>query len=303
MLEPQITDSVFDFLYHDGRRVASFLAQFDPSGTLTQVSQGVTAERTRSDIQKLEGSGGLPVLAKGAISSTDEAKSRRQDEVMRVYDPMWANARALLDLMDERRMIQRDLASAQIGQIVLVSGSLDVYDLKIMSGFWGLASLRKIIAAARNSLPKLSNAQKSTAAGKQIMSELQAAEKASRDGMEIFMEMAPNLPHSTHAVIRTNTEEQLWGSLDPSGLSMAPSDILLKHGIKVPGVWVILGILDAAPEPLEVRNRPQTPGGEEMAAKLFETLVPVIRSFFGRPENAYGITPLLIFRETTAPET
>jgi hypothetical protein len=40
----QSTDSVYDFLYHDARRVASLLAQFDPSGHLTGIKQTESAE-------------------------------------------------------------------------------------------------------------------------------------------------------------------------------------------------------------------------------------------------------------------
>ncbi len=299
--EGQTTDSVFDFLYHDGRRVASFLAQFDPSGSVTQISQGTAAERVKADIQKLEGTASIPAVAKGVMTSTDEVRNRRQDEIMRVYDPMWANARELLDLLDKRGMIQRDLANARLGQIVLASGSLDIYDLKIMSGIWSLNSIKKSIAAGQSQWPKLSKAVQSTPAGKRLKAEFDQAQKAAKDGMELFIEMAPSLPHSAHAVVQTINEEKLWCNIDPSGLSMSPSDILLKHGIAVPGEWVILGILDAVPEPVEMRNRPQTPDGQEMVVKVFETLAPIIRTFFGRPETAYGITPLLIFRETSAP--
>lgn len=293
-------DSVFDFLYHDGRRVASFLSQFDPSGSLTQISQGVAAERTRLDT-KVEGSASVPGLAKGVMSSKDEVRNRRQDDMMRVYDPMWANARALLDVLDERGMIQRDLKAAIIGQIVLVSKAVDVIDVKITSGLWNSGSVRKMIRSGLPQRPKISKAVESTPAGKKVIADFVQAEKAAKDGVDFFMELAPSLPHSTQAVVKTEADEQLWCSIDPSGLSMLPSDILLKHGITVPGIWSILGTLDATPEPMEQRKRKQTPSGEEMIAKLFETLAPVIRTFFGLSERVYGITPLLIFRETSAP--
>lgn len=295
--EEQTTGSVFDFLYHDGRRVASFLAQFDPSGSLTQVSSTLHAEQTRVDTQRLEGSVG-PRFAKGAMSAIDETRSRRQDDMMRVYDPMWANARALLDLLDERGMIQRRLSTARMGQIVLIKGTLGIYDLGIMAGFWGLGSVKKLIAAGTNNT-KLPRSLSQSPAGREVKAQLEAQAKAAKDGMAFFMEIAPSLPHSAHASLVTDAGENVWCNISTSGLSMSTSDILLKHGINIPGEWAVLGIMDASPDPITIKSRDQTPDGAEMVAKVFETLAPVVRQFLGRPETSYGITPLLIFRETT----
>ena len=52
-------DSVYDFLYHDARRVGSFLAQFDDAGHLQQVTQGDTAAKGRRASYKLEVTGDL----------------------------------------------------------------------------------------------------------------------------------------------------------------------------------------------------------------------------------------------------
>lgn len=296
--EGQVIDSVYDFFYHDGRRVASFLSQFDSSGSLTQVSQGIHAEKTRVDTQKLEGTGKIPALANGTIGSVDETRSRQQNDILRVYDPMWANARALLDFLDERKMIQRTISEESLGQIVLATGKLDIYDLKIMTSFWSLPTVRKLI---ENSIPKatqMPKAQQHTADGKRMKQLIEQRASEARFNLDFFLELAPSLPHSAHGTIQAH-EASLWFNVDPAGLTMTTSDIMLKHGITVPGEWAVLGVLDAVPEPIEMRNRDQTPDGAEAVVKIFETLVPVARSMLGRPETSFGITPLLIFRETS----
>jgi hypothetical protein len=40
------------------------------------------------------------------------------------YDPLWANALALLDYLEQRNLFAHDLAQAGIGQLVLSSGYL-----------------------------------------------------------------------------------------------------------------------------------------------------------------------------------
>lgn len=296
-----IIDSVFDFIYHDGRRVASFLAQFEPSGNLTQVSKGKHIEQVRGDTQKLEGSASIPGIAKAIMASSDEVKSRQQDDMMRVYDPMWSNARALLDLLDERGMIQRDITAARLGQMVLISGALDIYDLKIMSGIWQLPTIKKLMAAGVPKGPEVSKAQSGTARGKALKDASDAIAKTARANIELMSELVPALPHTSHGTINTDQRQQLWFNFDPAGLSYPTSEVMLKHGIAVPGHWSLLGILDAFPEPIEVRSRKHTPNGDEAIAKIFEAIAPVVRTMFGRPEASFGVTPLMIFRETVAP--
>ena len=297
----QTIDSVFDFLYHDGRRVASFLAQFDPSGSLTQISEGRNVEKVRVDVQRLEGSASAAGFAKGLMASTDEVRSRRQDDIMRVYDPMWSNARALLDLLDQKQMIQRELGEAKLGQMVLLSGSLSIYDLKVMSGIWQMKSVRALMLAGLPKPLKLPKAQEHTAAGKLLKDQHAQLVKLGKDQLDLFTELAPALPHSAHGIIVGEDQRQMWFNIDPLGLSAPTSEIMLKHGVGVPGRWTVLGILDALPEPMEVRTRKQSPDGAEAIAKLFEAIAPIVRTMFGRPEEAYGLTPLLIFREAVLP--
>jgi hypothetical protein len=80
---------------------------------------------------------------------------------------------------------------------------------------------------------------------------------------------------------------------------------MLKHGIQLAGEWLTLGILDAVPtHPL---SDAQT---EAQNAVTMATLGPmmgglgvmadVLRPILGRPSEAYGLTPLLVFREVAA---
>jgi hypothetical protein len=42
----------------------------------------------------------------------------------------------------------------------------------------------------------------------------------------------------------------VWSSLPEDGLVSGAQDLALKHGTQIPGVWHLLGILDAVPNPI-----------------------------------------------------
>lgn len=120
-----------------------------------------------------------------------------------------------------------------------------------------------------------------------------------RDGMGLFMDLVPTFPHTVQGTI--SGDEDVWCSLLPEGLTFDPSDIALKFSDTLPGTWHAIGILDALPD--------EPPSGEiqkvdylsgAAMAKLGDAIAPMIRMFLGRPYEAYGITPLLVFREISS---
>lgn len=297
--EEQTTDSVFDFLYHDGRRIASLLSQFDPSGHLTQLSHGKSAERGKqsSSTADLTGNAGI---AKYENKNAEAVTASSREDVLRVYDPTWTNARTLLDLLDERGAIRRDLLSAKIGQIVLVTGQIAFYDLELLSRMWGLPSVKKLMTKGVPDTPQLSSAQKRTAEGKRLSEAFAKLRADAQNNLALAQDMLPIMPHSVQLRVYSAGGDLTWGVLRREGMVMEGSDVVLKHGLSVPGVWSVLGILDAAPDDPSGNNRQQAPNGSEMLAKLYEAMAPAIRVMLGRPTEAFGITPLLVFREVTA---
>lgn len=292
------TGSIFDFLYHDGRRIASFLAQFDPSGSITQISRGTVAEKARQDGHKLEGSGSIPGFAKGTAANIGEVRHRRQDEIMRVYDPTWANARAFLDIADEAGLIHRDISTAAVGQMVLCQGTLSVKNLQLLTSIWSLPSAKKMLAEGlkQNPVPPLGKEHRSNPLMKAAHAASTLQAQNMKHGVELFMDLVPTFPHTVQATI--SGEEDVWCSLLPDGLTFDPSDISLKFSESIPGLWSAIGIMDALPD--------EQPSGEikkvdylsgAAMAKLGDAITPLMRTFLGRPYEAFGITPLLIFRE------
>ncbi|MCQ8873602.1 hypothetical protein NP945_17350 [Mesorhizobium sp. LMG17149] len=282
--DDQSTDSVFDFLYYDAARIASFLSQFDSSGHLTEVTQGERAHRNKQTSTTLETSGTVAVVSGTATRETDIGAEYGKDS-QRVYDPTWANARTFLDYLSERSLISRDMTTAGIGQFVITTGSLSISDLQLIEKIWGLPTVQKAMEAG-NPQPK-NNAER-----RRMENDVNSPQHA----LKLFQDLIGVLPHTTQATLTGNVET--WCSLSQSAMSVSSSDIILKHGIQIPGEWNILGVLDARPdEPAAEAPTPDLGDPEEMAAKLMSIIAPMARLFLGRPPRSYGVTPLLIFRE------
>jgi hypothetical protein len=276
-------------MYHDARRVGSFLAQFDPSGHLQGIkeSDAVSASR-KPEISLRAGISipGLPPTGEGpeaSVGFTRSASEAGHQGSERAYDPYWANARTFLDFVEERGLLRRDLATATLGDIVMMAGTLSILDLRVLKAVWESPLVTHFAGLA---------------------SESNTNPVANLIGLEALRIM----PHTVQGTMRSPQEETAWMMLDEPSLVGNASDFMLKHGAQISGAWRVVGVLDARPEPTVLQELPQMdiPGNNFMVAAIAQnnnilaavaaTLAPLARFVMGRPGNAYGLTPLLIFR-------
>jgi hypothetical protein len=283
---------VLDFLYHDSRRVGSFLSQFD-SGHLTQLTRTHEASEATSESASREFGLGLTPIVGGKSNSAENTGVAKKDGLQSVFDPYWTNARALLNYLNEHGFIERDIATAKMGQFVLISGKIIPLDMQSLKPVWSLPSIkRKIIAGESGDDASAGNRAARRASGKG---------KLDNTENELAAEVLPHLPHSPQMHIIGN-EFAAWCSLQPESLIGTMTDLVLKHGAHIAGTWSILGILDAQPDDDEDAFTQSelvtlaiaiTPA---LVAKMALDFAPITRQQLGRPEHSYGITPLLIFR-------
>lgn len=284
-------DSVFDFLYHDSRRVGSFLAQFDAGGHLQQVRQSDSEGRSSNTKTTGAGEGGVPLVGKVGLSYERAVGEQGDLSQERVYDPFWTNACSFLDFLEDKRLIRRGLADAGIGQFVLLQGSVALLDLSVAKSFWNVPQFQEYLVKG---MIAAGSVARSGVNPKQV-------EKENRELGKLMFTLLERMPHGLQMRISVASGELVWCGLQPESLAGSPIEIAFKHGIAVPGQWNVLGILDAIPdsgaEGADANGMGPRIGPQEVVAKLMETYVPVMRLMMGRPVEAYGITPLLVFRQ------
>jgi hypothetical protein len=299
--DAQENDSVYDFLYHDVRRIGAFLAQFDDAGLLQQVTQSEGAYRGVRRGWKASAGGSLPGLGSANLSLERGPEKGAFEASDRVYDPSWANALTLLDFLEERNFFTRSLDQARIGQFVLITGRLSIVDFKLLRSIWRFLTVRQTLLQAFNDSERFNQA--TCASTKAIDSET----KSNVDSILSFIGI---LPHFVQARISLSDGGTVWASLVEGGLVLSAADIVLKHGTVVAGEWTTLGVLDALPDIDDTGTL--TDSGKQSALLslaedrsgfgcLMSQMMPYIRPLWGRPFGAHGITPLLIFRIIAGP--
>jgi hypothetical protein len=300
--EPSSEHFVLDFLYHDSRRIGSFLAQFEQFGLLSQVTQTNTAQESESEDKEHEGSINTGVF-KGKKSGGKQANSSLSDTSQLVYDPYWSNARAFLNHLESANMIQRDLDCARIGQFVLVKGSLVVSDLQMFQNVWKSDIVRKFVKSTVTSgddeEENVTGANRQQKRANQIQARRKAQDQAPSEA-DLVMELLPYLPHSSQFHL-VSDDSAVWGTIEEDSMAGKIADLTLKHGPKIAGEWTMLGILDGLPfatgDLLTTMEMIRTGMTTENLSKIPLSLAPHVRQLLGRPLMSYGMTPLMVFRE------
>lgn len=296
---------VLDFLYHDARRVGSFLSQFHHEGVLQSSRLMRGSASTISNKQTMGGEFSLKILT-GKGSSEGNESSEDRDSAERVYDPLWTNALNLLEHLTAEDLLVRDLNSARIGQFIQVTGEMNIVDLGMLKVIWSMAAARReIVKAGSDPGPNLESRAGRKAARQQPSVKSEAEENA-----EAAMQLVSAMPHMVQAKFRTESGSTVWCSVKEDSLVSSSADLLLKHGVGVQGTWNVIGVLDALPE-----VGPDGEATDEAMAKIeraglmadsplsnmvFQMTLPM-RHLLGRGLLDYGVTPLMIFRAVNVP--
>lgn len=296
--DPSKSSSVFEFLYHDHRRVGSFLSQFD-LGHLSGLSTTNEAHQHTSErFGRAFALGAPKVLGAGNDSSEEEGVGTK-DTLQSAYDPYWSNAVSLLNYLEERGLIQRDTTAVKLGDIALFSGALSMVDLSMIKSLWALPSIQNLITGGHATEGSTQNRKERRASGHQRQKPDQLDPNT-----QLLIEILPTLPHVLCATIGAHGS-QSWATLEDQYLVGSSSGLVLKHGSSIPGDWHMLGILDAVPDAGSLDGIAEGLGAVNAPVDLPSSLIgmlsgmfaPIVRFLLGRPVEAYGVTPLLIFRE------
>lgn len=297
-------DSVFDFLYHDNRRIASFLSQFDNNGLLTGLTEGDSVSKGAKRGKRIGVGGDVALFGGGKVEFEVSPGEVGSQTLERVYDPYWTNALTFLDFLEEKNLIQPQIESAGLGQFVLARGRLTMLDLTIFKEAWALDTIQRVMRAANEPPAVQGNRQERRANKKQGPN---SSNQFPSDA-DVAIELMGILPHTVNATVDTEFGESTWAVLRHEFMVTPPAEMVLTHGSGVPGEWAMLGILNARPDFGESEIQQKIAGlAQSLPAGLvnsgvglmMQLLSPLIRTALGRPENSYAVTPLLIFREVS----
>ncbi|MCA1406130.1 hypothetical protein I6F26_21020 [Ensifer sp. IC3342] len=177
------------------------------------------------------------------------------------------------------------MAKAGVGQFVRVSGSLQIHDLGALKSIWEIPAIKRQMG--------LGQSKKGRGSAPGI------------NELEIGIEMVKVMPHGITARMASSGHSpvETWSTLAPEFITGSTSDLFLKHGARISGQWTMIGVLDAEPDLITTTNYSEEQNNFLFAtnglAHLLDLVMPIARAFLGRPSGAYGITPLVIYREVS----
>ena len=283
------TESLFDLLYVDARRIATYMAQLDPNGTLT----GIKTTASGTTTLNAEGKVGV-VVASGSIGGTDASTEASETQ----FDPLWALPITLMNRLDELGFIHRGLNGSAIGSLVLIKGWCRLIDIAAVKEMWPI--IGKLLAQQDKTAqpPPLPDSRRDRQNKRQGRTVNYAGKDPAQGVFGMIAEIAQYLPHGLELHMLTENGTA-WATLNRDGLITNSQDIALKHGSALPGEWHLLGVIDA------VAGETADPNWDKLPIHDFTQaivkLLDGIRGTMGRPASYYGITPILLFRTITRP--
>lgn len=271
----QTIESIFDFFYLDNPKIKSFYAQLNGLGALNSLKSSSQIGDTR----KMEATVGVPTVTGGKLGNDHTATTTSEH----LYDGLPTMPREMINKLDELGFIHRELNQEMLGNLVLYEGRLGVLDI-------GVA--KELLEPAMNMHIKELDKAKET---KKLAQEI-------RSNIKEIVSFYKNVPFSLEAKLlvdvgrnepETNIPlcDEVWMTLNRDEIVGSTYDLNFKHGEFLAGKWFVLGVLDALP----FENFTYNTVPNELRDGI-SNLVKTMQTLIGRPDAAFGITPIAIFR-------
>lgn len=280
---------LYDFLYHDFKRIASFLSQFDDFGHLQQVTKQDNYKTGSVSTKTGTVKASVPGVIEGSLNKTRSPSEEEQDNLEKRYDPLWINALNFLTHLENIQILHNDINKARIGQFIKIRGELEIIDFNFVKNCFASSDLVNFIQGSNNNFSN--------------RTERRSKRKHENDEFKFMQSIMSIVPYSLQGIINLMDTSKVWFTLDPVFMGSQVSDISLKYGSKLDGKWSIVGIMDVAlvnHEKSTNNDSIDSDGNQtETLWSSISSCLSVIREIIGRPLNTPSITPLLIYREIT----
>ena len=269
---------MLDFLYADHERVAAFLAQHSGVGAL------VGNEETASKAKTSEKGGGINL---GAAAGSAKGGTNWSKNVRLAYDPLWINSKRLVDLVSESAGEQSQ-EEHDYGKLTTISGQLICLDQALFNNLLRSPAIVDQIAGGIND--------------QQSQRSPKGKAKERKELAEVMRDFINSLPLGVVFTV-FDGKNAFWFNVKREYLQLQALDIPLKFPVQIGGTWHVTGIIDALPQDYGGFGEQLGSYGEKLVFSqafsiITQMIIPVV-GLFGRPADAYGLSPVTIHREIT----
>lgn len=270
--------ALVDLLYVDAIRIRSYLSQLQEFGVLDELVR--SGEESSGEKRRFSGKAGISLIEAGGENEFVNEEGSKEE---RRYDVRHTLPLAFLRLLKVHKLLKENVEEARIGEIITSSGTLSILETTLQHRIYGEESLRDIF---------LERSEKRFA---------EEGNEWSKESALVVMKMIEALPSQVHAILATENYA-IWSSLRPESMTTPASELNMKYGVTLDGSWKVLGIKDASPSKSPERDQKNA----ENLARIYQdaklvgeaiNLITGLRGYMGRPYSAYGITPIMIYRD------
>lgn len=250
-------DELYDFLYRDSNRLASYYAQIF-KGQLSSV------ERTATERKNVDTTGKFDLHV---VSGDRKITNEVTDTDKRTVNPHDIIVTDVLSFLISNGHALEDINEASHGSLVLVQGTVVFVDRLISE---------VAIIAFENLITPQSNKPKSS------------EEKATLQGLKLFRDALQKISLPSAFILQTAEEVQIIGTIKESGMEEAISNYYFKHGTAGLSNVYMIGIKEVPSQSFTLPDSQLIGAGQQMAQALSDLLFP---------PDAIRVTPIAIFRK------
>lgn len=249
--------ALYDFLYRDAGRMASYYAQIF-SGRLSSLEQTDTDRASEDKSAKLN-----IHVASGDLKHTSETTRSSK----RVVDPHDIVTTDVLSYLQDSGHIEPSVVEAAHGDLVLTHGTLVLID-------------RAMAELAVLSFDLMISEEERKPKAKQ--------DQASLQGMRFIREFLPQLSMPSAFVLQGSDGCQVAGTIKEDGLEEPISSYYFKHGAAGLSDVYLVGIKETPSESFTLPSTQLIGAGQQAAQALSDMLFPA---------EAIRVTPIALFRK------
>jgi hypothetical protein len=241
---------------------------------------------------------GAPALASAEAAEEATRNLSYGEQLDQEYDPIWLGGLNLHDELAKRKLIRTDVADARIGDFIDVGGALGVMDFATFQTLWDKPSVHRTIQGGIDNVTATAEPANRRERRKQESLRDRLTGKSATG--ELVGEIISAIPHRIQARLVTQQQQWLWATLRGESLILDAGDLYLKHGVALDGRWRIFGVLDALPRDSAIdfmKDQIIAQFSETPFGRMAVSMVPMLEAGFSRPAIAWGVTPIMIYRE------
>lgn len=257
-------DSLYDFIYLDKVRLSTLLSQLSNEGITSQLRKSIT------DSESNGATLGLNTL----ISAEKDSIRKFEEKIESSIDTSWILPMALLNEINDK--IKRNPESAQLGELILISGDMLLLDFPTLKKNQPL--IKHMIKQNQGQISKDTN---------------------------LGFKLMEIIPDSIQLRVKEKNNKY-WMTLDPEFFTINRENLSLKYGSILAGDWHILGYIDLKPSDKATSDNEDFHNyfnTETESTLMHQSIIDVfvsnmnsLRVISGCNDEEFAITPIMIFK-------